>query len=420
MFHGISSYILDISSYILSTAISVCVSTQWVYTPLATTGPWIPRGSAAMEDGWRPRTWTMGTMGGRVARWPWLKGGEVAEVAEVAEAWMHSLAVLWAKSPTSRLPRWKSSELSLSVLRLDTTSHHECSVWGMGLFHKKENLGPSSIHKRILVSPCKHASKMIKANSLTSEGDFNVWFHVTSEDRRQPRYPWWVPWQHERWFSSLGYWSKAKSILEPLLFLVELSHIFSHFLTFSHSSTFCGRPLRMAAWHWGSSSVFWRDPMTQNRVKDLPIRSFRRGGSLEDEVMNDGRWKMLADIVSIDIDSRSSWCWCWRADSGFGQHIFDLQLKFEEHHQVAPDATESEITKQYRRLSVWHLETRHGHLNWCHGFTNLMMKDDFQIVIRWCFAGRLRFWFTRTSASSRKLQKHFRWISAIDSQTNKT
>jgi len=47
-----------------------------------------------MEDGWRPRTWTMGTMGGRVARWPWLKGGEVAEVAEVAEAWMHSLAVL--------------------------------------------------------------------------------------------------------------------------------------------------------------------------------------------------------------------------------------------------------------------------------------------------------------------------------------
>lgn len=46
--------------------------------------------------------------------------------------------------------------------------------------------------------------------------------------------------------------------------------------------------------------------------------------------------------------------WVWAT------HKIDLQLKFEEHHQVAPDATESEITKQYRRLSVWHLETRHG------------------------------------------------------------
>ena len=41
-------------------------------------------------------------------------------------------------------------------------------------------------------------------------------------------------------------------------------------------------------------------------------------------------------------------------ESGFGQNMFDLKLRFED--QVAPDASESEITKQYRRLSVWHLE----------------------------------------------------------------
>ena len=77
---------------------------------------------------------------------------------------------------------------------------------------------------------------MIKANSLTSEGDFNVWFHVTSEDRRQPRYHWWVPWQHDdfhRW--AIGVrprvsWSHCFFWLSFLTF----SHIFSHFLTFSH------------------------------------------------------------------------------------------------------------------------------------------------------------------------------------------